>query len=89
MDISRRGLLKRMGQSGLGLGSATLMASAVSEGISIVDEGREALEQELKSLQAQLNQLDGRTKLVLKLLAVSVGLDLVSDLAVVTLKSPV
>lgn len=89
MDISRRGLLKRMGQSGLGLGSATLMASAVSEGISIVDEGREALEQELKSLQAQLNQLDGRTKLVLKLLAVSVGLDLMSDLAVVTLKSPV
>lgn len=89
MDISRRGLLKRMGQSGLGLGSATLMASAVSEGISIVDEGREALEQELKSLQAQLNQLDGRTKLVLKLLAVSVGLDLMSDLAVLTLKSPV
>jgi len=52
-------------------------------------EGREALEQEIKALRTQLDKLDGRTKLLIKVLALSVGLDLVSDFAVLSLNHPV
>jgi len=89
MNKNRRNLLKRLGQGGLGLGSAAVLAGAVSDGRSVVVEGREALEHEIKALRTQLNKLDGRTKLLIKVLAISVGLDLVSDFAVLSLKQPV
>jgi hypothetical protein len=89
MNKNRRNLLKRLGQSGLGLGSAAVLAGAVSDGRSVIVEGREALEEEIKVLRTQLDKLDGRTKLLIKVLALSVGLDLVSDFVVLSLKHPV
>ena len=89
MDKNRRKVLKRLGQSGLGLGSAAVLGGVVSDGRSVIVEGREALEQEIKALRTQLDKLDGRTKLLIKVLALSVGLDLVSDFAVLSFKHPV
>ena len=89
MNKNRRKVLKRLGQSGLGLGSAAVLAGAVSDGRSVIVEGREALEQEIKALRTQLDKLDGRTKLQIKVLELSVGLDKVSEFAVMSLKHPV
>ena len=82
--MNRRHVLKRLAGSGTALACVAPLASnlagpTLTETQSIISEGSAAMKEEVERLAKKVEQLDARSKLMLKVLVVGLGLDLVAE----------
>lgn len=82
--MNRRHILKRLAGSGAALACVAPLASnltgpTLTETQSIISEGSAAMKEEVERLAKKVEQLDARSKLMLKVLVVGLGLDLVAE----------
>ena len=83
--MNRRHVLKRLAGSSAALACASPLASslagpALTETQSMISEGAAAMKDEVERLAKKVDQLDKRSKLMLKVLVIGLGLDLAADL---------
>ena len=81
MDKSRRELFKKMGFVAASAGSAATM----SLGSIREDERFTGALHEIEKLKASFDDLDGRTKLIIKLALTYAGIDFLTDVAAIVL----
>lgn len=74
--FERRKFLRLIGLSGAGLSTASALAGAAKT----VKEGRELAKEEIDNLKSRIDELDGRSKLILRLMLAFSGLDLILTL---------
>ena len=82
--MNRRHVLKRLAGSSAALACAaplaqSLAGSALTETQSMISEGAAAMKAEVERLAKKVDQLDKRSKLMLKVLVIGLGLDLAAD----------
>ena len=83
--MNRRHILKRLAGSGAALACVAPLASnltgaTLTETQSIISEGSAAMKEEVERLaKKKVEQLDARSKLMLKVIVVGLGLDLVAE----------
>ena len=82
--MNRRHVLKRLAGSGVVLACVAPVASngtghTLIETQSIISEGSAAMNEEVGRLAKKVEQLDARSKLMLKVIVVGLGLDLVAE----------
>jgi ubiquinone biosynthesis protein UbiJ len=82
--MNRRHVLKRLAGSSAALACAAPLASnlagpALTETQSMISEGAAAMKDEVERLAKKVDQLDKRSKLMLKVLVIGLGLDLAAD----------
>ena len=82
--MNRRHVLKRLAGSSAALVCAAPLASnlagpTLTETQSIISEAAAAMKDEVERLAKKVDQLDKRSKLMLKVLVIGLGLDLAAD----------
>jgi len=81
MNKGRRDVFKKLGIAAVGAGAATMPSLASFR----EDERFERALQEIDKLQARFEDLDGRTKLIIKLALTYAGIDFLTDVAAIVL----
>lgn len=81
MSNSRREMFKKLGLAAVGVGGAT------TGGFSLIREDERLIGalHEIEKLKASFDDLDGRTKLIIKLALTYAGIDFLTDVAAIVL----